>query len=75
MVEKKNTRYFVGVQPNFNESVKQDWLEKFDHLLTEIDVKWLGVSILTGNFNLDLLGCNKDIDTKIFFTISHYNNT
>ena len=68
----KNTPYLVGViyQPNFNESDKQDWLEKFDHLLTEIYVKWHGVLILTGDFNIDLLGCDKE-STRRYKDILH----
>lgn len=53
----KNTPYLVGVmyQPSSDENIKLDWLEKLDSLLSKICVKWNGVIILTGDYNIDLL--------------------
>ena len=35
------------------------WLEKFEHILSEVYTKWNGVIILAGDLNIDLLNGNK----------------
>ena len=53
----KNNSFLVGVlyQPSSNENEKRDWLEHFDLLLSQIFLKWNGIIILTGDYNIDLL--------------------
>ena len=57
----KNSFFLVGClyQPSSIESEKQSWCEKFDNLLSQIFVKWDGVIIITGDFNIDLKERNK----------------
>ena len=57
----KNTSYLVDViyQPSSVEAEKHNWLEIFDHLITEIYVKWEGPIILTGDFNINLFNETK----------------
>ena len=44
----KNTPFLTGVvyQPSSNETEKLVWLEKFEHILSEVYTKWNGVMIL-----------------------------
>ena len=60
----KNSSFLVGCvyQPSSVETEKRDWCEKLDNLLSQIYVKWDGIIILTGDFNIDLL--NGDPTTK-----------
>ena len=41
----KNIPVLIGVvyQPNSNETEKLIWLEKFERILTEINIEWSGV--------------------------------
>ena len=41
------------------ESEKQSWCEKFGNVLSQIYIKWDGVIIITGDFNIDLKEPNK----------------
>ena len=54
----KNTPSLICVayQPSSNEIEKLEWLENFENLLADVYLKWKGVFIVTGNFNIDLLG-------------------
>ena len=53
----KNTPFLTGVgyQPSSNETEKLVWLEKFEHILSEVYTKWNGDIILAGELNIDLL--------------------
>ena len=57
----KNTPVLISVvyQPCLNESEKLIWLKKFEQISTEIYIKWSGVIIIAGDFNIDLLSGNK----------------
>ena len=57
----KNTPVLIGVvyQPSLNETGKFIWLEKLEQILTETYIKWSGVIIIAGDFNIDLLNGNK----------------
>ena len=57
----KNTPVLIGVlyQPSLNETEKLTCIEKFERILTEIYIKWSGVIIIAGDFNIDLLNGNK----------------
>ena len=57
----KNTPVLIGVvyEPSSNEPKKLIWLEKFERILTEIYIKWSGVIIIVGDFNIDLLNGKK----------------
>ena len=57
----KNAPVVTGVvyQPSSNETEKLVWLEKSERILTEIYIKWIGVMIIAGDFNIDLLNGNK----------------
>ena len=58
----KNTPFLTGVvhQPSSNETEKLVWLEKFEHILSEVYTKWNGVIILAGDLNIDLLDGSKE---------------
>ena len=52
----KNSVFLIGAfyQPSCDEKEKQCWLEKFDRLITEVYVKWNGMIIIAGDFNINL---------------------
>ena len=56
----KNTPSLICVayQPSSNETEKLEWLENFENLLADVYLK--GVFIVTGDFNIDLLGEPKE---------------
>ena len=47
-------------QPSSNEIEKLEWLENFENLLVDAYLKQKSVFIVTGNFNIDLLGDLKE---------------
>ena len=53
----KNSSFLIGCvyQPSSVETEKREWCEKLDNLLSQIYIKWDGIIILTGDFNIDLL--------------------
>ena len=67
----KNNSYLVGsiYQPSSNETEKRQWLERFDRLITEIYVKWNGIIILAGDFNIDLLNVKES--TRMYKDLLH----
>ena len=52
----KNSAFLIGAfyQPSPDEKEKQCCLEKFDRLIAEVYVKWNGMIIIAGNFNINL---------------------
>ena len=58
----KNTSSLTGVvyQPSSNKTEKLVWLEKFEHIPSEVYTKWNGVIILTGDLNIDFLNGSKE---------------
>ena len=56
----KNTPVLVdvGYQKSSNETEKLIWLEKFEQIVTEIYVKWSGVIIIAGDFNINFFKWN-----------------
>ena len=50
----KNSSFLIGAfyQPSSDEKEKKYWLEKFDHLIAEVYVKWNGMIIIAGDFNI-----------------------
>ena len=52
----KNSTFLIGAfyQPSSDEKEKQCWLEKFDRLIAEVYVKWVGMIIIAGDFNINL---------------------
>ena len=58
----KNTPSHICVvyQPSSNEIEMLEWLEKFENLLADVYLKWKGVFIVTGDFNIDLLCKSKE---------------
>ena len=62
----KNTPFLTGVvyQPSSNETEKLVWLEKFEHILSEVYTKWNGVIILAGDLNIDLLNGSKELQRR-----------
>ena len=62
----KNTPFLIGVvyQPGSNETEKLVWLEKFEHILSEVYTKWNGVIILAGDLNIDLLNGSKELQRR-----------
>ena len=68
----KNTPYLVAVayQSSPYESDKLLRLENFETLLSEVTTKWDGVTIITGDINIDLTGEQKE-STKRYKNILH----
>ena len=56
----KNSAFLIGAfyQPSSDEKEKQYWLEKFDYLIAKVYVKWNGMIIIAGDFNINL---NRDL--------------
>ncbi|XP_066930768.1 uncharacterized protein [Clytia hemisphaerica] len=54
----KNNSYLIVTvyQPSSKEEDKLLWLEKFDKLLADLNVKWNGPIFIAGDTNIDLLG-------------------
>ena len=42
------------ILPSFDEKEKQCWLKKFDRLIADVYVKWNGMIIIAGDFNINL---------------------
>ena len=76
----KNTlsRICVAYQPSSNEIEKLEWLENLENLLADVYLKWKGVFIVTGDFNIDLLGEPKESTWRyknllnLFLTPTHH---
>ena len=68
----KNTPSLICVayQPSSNEIEKLEWLENFENLLADVYLKWKGVFIVTGDFNIDLLGEPKE-STRRYKNLLH----
>ena len=65
----------VAYQPSSNETDKLEWLEQFERLLGEVYTKWQGNLIITGDFNINLLGEPKESTNRykdILHTFSLY---
>ena len=58
----KNSSYLIVTvyQPSSKENDKLPWLEKFDKLITDLNVRWNGPIFLAGDTNIDLLGDVKE---------------
>ena len=54
----KNTPSLICVayQPSSNEIERPEWLDNFESLSADVYLKWKDVFIVTGDFNIDLLG-------------------
>ena len=54
----KNTPYLIVTlyQPDSKETEKLPWLEKFDSLISDLNVKWSGPLFVVGDINIDLIG-------------------
>ena len=68
----KNTPSLICVayEPSSNEIEKMEWLENFENLLADVYLKWIGVFIVTGDFNIDLLGDPKE-STRRYKNLLH----
>ena len=51
---------YVAYQPSSNEIKRLESLENFENLLADVYLKWNHVFIVTGDFNIDLLGEPKE---------------
>ena len=53
----KNSSYLVGIfyQPSSIEHEKREWLDHFEEIIALASLKWNGVTIVTGDFNIDLI--------------------
>ena len=62
----KHSSYLFGsfYQPSSIESVKRDWLERFDRVLMNLMWNWDGIIILTGDFNIDLINGDRITASK-----------
>ena len=61
----------VAYQPSSNEIEKLEWLENFGNLLADVYLKWKGVFMVTGDFNIDLLGESKE-STRRYTPFTYY---
>ena len=68
----KNSAFLIGAfyQPSSNEKEKQCWLEKFNRLIAEVYVKWNGMIIIAGDFNINL-NSDSDESAQRYKQISH----
>ena len=48
------------------EHEKREWLDHFEEIIAHISLKWNGVTIVTGGFNIDKINGNK-------ITVNKYN--
>ena len=66
---KKNSSYLVGIfyQPSSIEHDKKEWLDHFEGIITHASLKWNGVTLVTGDFNIDLIDGDK-------ITVNKYND-
>ena len=71
----KNTPYLLLTvyQPSSREDEKIVWLNLFETLVANITMKWLGVIIITGDTNIDLIGENKESTRRYKDILSSYN--
>ena len=53
----RNSDTLIGVfyQPNFDSSLVQCWLDKFDRILNRVFTNWYGITIITGDMNINFL--------------------
>ena len=65
----KNSSYLVGIfyQPSSIEHEKREWLDHFEEIIAHSSLKWNGVTIVAGDFNIDLIDGDK-------ITINKYND-
>ena len=73
----KNTSYLMGVlyQPSSDNTIKLEWLEKFETILSQITVKWDGIIILAGDFNIDLKQQDKAVVQRYFDILDTFSLT
>ena len=68
----KNPTFLIGAfyQPSSDEKEKQCWLEMIDRLIAEVYVKWNGMIIIAGDFNINLnmTQANQHNDTNKSYT-------
>ena len=59
---RKKQNFVTGAvyQPSSNETGEFVWLEKFEHILSEVYTKSNGVIILAGGLSIDLLNGSKE---------------
>ena len=50
-----DTLISVFYQPNLESSLVQAWLDKFDHILNRVLASWNGITIITGDMNINFL--------------------
>ena len=41
-------------QTSPKDSEKENWLEKFENIISQISIKWDGILVLAGDFNINL---------------------
>ena len=65
----KNSSYLAGIfyQPSSIEHEKREWLDHFEEIIAHASLKWNGVTIVTGDFNIDLIDGDK-------ITVNKYNH-
>ena len=65
----KNSSYLVGIfyQPSSIEHEKREWLDHFEEIIAHASHKWNGVTIVAGDFNIDLIDSDKT-------TVNKYND-
>ena len=53
----RNSDILIGVfhQPNFESLLEQAWLDKFNHILNRVLTNWNGITIITGDMNINFL--------------------
>ena len=65
----KNRLYLVDIfyQPSSIEHEKREWLDHFEEIIAQALLKWNGVTIVAGDFNIDLIDGDK-------ITVNKYND-
>ena len=65
----RNSSYLAGTfyQPSSIEHEKREWLQHFKEIIAHASIKWNGVTIVAGDFNIDLIDGDK-------ITVNKYND-
>ena len=69
----KNSPVFIVVvyETNSNQTEKLMWIENFEQDLTETYIKWSGIIIIAGDFNIDILDWKHCQNLHSFWSYRH----
>ena len=62
-------------QTSPKDSEKEKWLEKFENIISQISIKWDGILVLAGDFNINLFNQNQTMVEKYKNILETFNLT